>query len=164
MPYLEEQGEVTCEQLDCKARASTRTVPINTLRDRGWYIPWASEGEEAWCPEHGPIGQLQNAAKQAQAQVDREAVTTPTPWPVSEPPERAVPRDELDQALPVINDYPTIQPLVVKDIEARMTVGLARYGTLLQPHNGRDMLRDAYDEALDLVVYLRGCIYERDGE
>jgi hypothetical protein len=34
--------------------------------------------------------------------------------------------------------------------------------TPLQPHNGRDALADAYQEALDLVVYLRQEIAERE--
>ena len=49
------------------------------------------------------------------------------------------------------------------DMLDRDTVGRKRYGTRLQPHNGRDALVDAYQEALDLVVYLRQAIYERDG-
>ena len=40
----------------------------------------------------------------------------------------------------------------------------AKYGVGLQPHNGRDVLRDAYEEALDLCVYLRQAIFERDGK
>jgi hypothetical protein len=54
-----------------------------------------------------------------------------------------------------------IQDLVIEDIEARKKVGLERYGTLLQAHNGRDALMDAYQEALDLAVYLRQAIEER---
>ena len=38
-----------------------------------------------------------------------------------------------------------------------------RYGTALQPHNGRDALLDAYEEALDLAMYLKQAIVERDG-
>ena len=66
-----------------------------------------------------------------------------------------------DQALPVPNDGPAIQDLVIADIEARKKVGLERYGTLLQAYNGRDALRDAYEEALDLAMYLRQEIEER---
>jgi hypothetical protein len=47
-------------------------------------------------------------------------------------------------------------------MEGRKVVGLKRYGTLLQPFNGRDALRDAYEEALDLAQYLRQAIEERD--
>lgn len=39
-------------------------------------------------------------------------------------------------------------------------MGLKKYGTVLQPNNGRDALVDAYQEALDLVVYLRQRIEE----
>src|SRR5581483_7882840 len=38
--------------------------------------------------------------------------------------------------------------------------GMRKYGMNLQPHNARDFLKDAYEEAMDLVVYLRGVLYE----
>lgn len=72
--------------------------------------------------------------------------------------------DTSEQPLPVKNDNPIIQELVIKDQHARLQLGIQRYGTGLQAHNGRDMLRDAYEEALDLCVYLRGVMYERDGK
>jgi len=68
-----------------------------------------------------------------------------------------------EQSLPKKNDKPCIQDLVVTDLIARKEVGIQRYGTTLQPFNGRDALRDAYEEALDLCNYLRQIIYERDG-
>lgn len=67
-----------------------------------------------------------------------------------------------DQPLPVPNGRPDIQSMVIADITARREVGISRYGTALQAHNGRDALRDAYEEALDLAVYLRQVIEERD--
>lgn len=69
---------------------------------------------------------------------------------------------EGDQPLPVRNDAPDIQSQVIADIEARRLVGIERYGTALQPHNGRDALRDAYEEALDLAMYLKQAMVERD--
>lgn len=69
-----------------------------------------------------------------------------------------------DQPLPVVNTHPDIQSMVIADIEARRQVGIQRYGTALQAHNGRDMLLDAYEEAMDLTIYLKGCMVERDGE
>jgi len=57
----------------------------------------------------------------------------------------------------------SIQALVRADLEAREAVGIERYGTPLQAHNGRDALRDAYEEALDLACYLRQALAERDG-
>lgn len=67
-----------------------------------------------------------------------------------------------EQPMPVPNDAVSIQALVRRDLEARETIGIQRYGTALQPHNGRDALRDAYEEALDLACYLRQAIEERD--
>ena len=72
---------------------------------------------------------------------------------------------EGDQPLPLRrDDLPAIQDLVIAEIEARKAVGLKRYGQLLKAHDGRDALQDAYEEAMDLTIYLRKCIYERDGK
>lgn len=67
-----------------------------------------------------------------------------------------------DQPLPVPNDRLLIHDLVAADIQARKELGTRRYGTPLQPFNGRDALLDAYQEALDLAVYLKQAIVERD--
>lgn len=66
-----------------------------------------------------------------------------------------------EQPMPTKNNGPCIQDLVIADIETRKAIGLQRYGTLLQPFNGRDALRDAYEEALDLCQYLRQALEER---
>lgn len=71
---------------------------------------------------------------------------------------------EGDQPLPIRSTSPDISDLVVVDLEARKKVGISRYGRALQAHNGRDAMRDAYEEALDLCNYLRQMIYERDGK
>lgn len=70
---------------------------------------------------------------------------------------------EWGQPPPVPNKYPDIPLLVKHDLMSRMQFGKAKYGTALQPHNGRDALKDAYEEALDLCQYLRQAMYERDG-
>ena len=69
----------------------------------------------------------------------------------------------LDQPAPKLNDRPAVWDLVLADMAERDAIGHVRYGTRLQPHNGRDVLKDAYAEALDLAVYLRQALYERDG-
>ena len=71
---------------------------------------------------------------------------------------------EKGQPMPEFNSNPILQELVMDDMQSRLKLGIQRYGTGLQADNGRDMLQDAYEEALDLCVYLRGVIYERDGE
>lgn len=51
---------------------------------------------------------------------------------------------------------------VMDDLKERAEAGKERYGTYLETHNGRDALMDAYQEALDLVMYLKQAILERD--
>lgn len=48
-----------------------------------------------------------------------------------------------------------IYPLVMADIEQRAQVGEVKYGERLKAFNGRNAMVDAYQEALDLAVYLR---------
>ena len=70
--------------------------------------------------------------------------------------------DTNSQPAPKPNDKPAVWSLVMKDMVDRDIFGAEKYRTRLQPWNGRDFLVDAYQEALDLCVYLRGAIYERD--
>ena len=66
-----------------------------------------------------------------------------------------------EQPIPVPNTTEPIINLVLRDLADRAIMGRVRYGTLLPAHNGRDALIDAYQEALDLAMYLRQCIEER---
>jgi hypothetical protein len=50
---------------------------------------------------------------------------------------------------------------VIADIRERERTGILVYGQALQPHNGRDALQDAYEEALDLACYLKQALLER---
>lgn len=67
-----------------------------------------------------------------------------------------------EQPAPKPNDGPVLWDLVIEDMRARNRVGRERYGVPLQAHNGRDALRDAYEECLDMAVYLKQAIVERD--
>lgn len=62
---------------------------------------------------------------------------------------------------PTPNESRPVWELVIEDMKARDQFGREKYGTPLQAHNGRDALVDAYQEALDLCVYLRTAIEER---
>lgn len=66
-----------------------------------------------------------------------------------------------DQPPPKPTTSPAIWDLVIADMRDRDNTGRQRYGTPLQADNGRDHLVDAYQEALDLVVYLRAEIERR---
>lgn len=69
-----------------------------------------------------------------------------------------------EQREPQPNASKPIWELVVEDMHARDHEGRRKYGTPLQANNGRDPLVDAYQEALDLCVYLRQTIEERDNQ
>lgn len=69
-----------------------------------------------------------------------------------------------EQDAPKVNNQPYVQDLVVGYIYERKRHGVNTYGTALQAHNGRDALRDAFEEAVDLTMYLAQALIERDGE
>ena len=51
---------------------------------------------------------------------------------------------------------PTLPPEIRADAEARRRLGIERYGLPLQRGNGRDMVIDGYQEALDGIAYAYG--------
>lgn len=77
-----------------------------------------------------------------------------------------------EQPQPFPNRNPSIHDLVTADLvrrgcyyvasdmQRRKDLGLERYKCYLQADNGRNMAQDAYEEALDLTVYARGCVEE----
>lgn len=62
---------------------------------------------------------------------------------------------EGDQAHPTPNDHPDVTELVISDLRGRRELGIGRYGTTLQPWNGRNALLDLYQELLDGAQYAR---------
>lgn len=67
---------------------------------------------------------------------------------------------DRDQVEPTPNDNPSCHDLVIADMAERKAFGLRKYNSLLQAHNGRSFTLDAYEEVLDLAVYLRGKLEE----
>ncbi|AVO25157.1 hypothetical protein KHQ84_gp157 [Rhodococcus phage Finch] len=61
---------------------------------------------------------------------------------------------EDEQPDPVANDEPSAHDIAIASLTERKEFGLKKYGTLLQVGNGRNSIKDAYEEAQDLVVYL----------
>ena len=53
---------------------------------------------------------------------------------------------------------------VKRDINAREEMGALKYGKYLTPNTHEDMLQHAYEEALDLVVYLKTLLLQRESE
>lgn len=69
---------------------------------------------------------------------------------------------------PTPNEHPPCWQMVIKDVfacgcpesladdmDARDQFGRAKYNVQLQPFNGRSAIKDAYQESLDLAVYLK---------
>ena len=52
--------------------------------------------------------------------------------------------------------------MVLTDLTNRALEGKEKYGEPLKAHNGRNALWDAYQEALDLAMYLRQAIEEQE--
>lgn len=65
------------------------------------------------------------------------------------------------EPMPIPTSSRPIWELVIEDMQDRDRMGREKYGTPLQAHNGRRPLVDAYQEVLDLAVYLRQSIEER---
>jgi hypothetical protein len=60
-----------------------------------------------------------------------------------------------------MNEEPIVDQ-VGRDLFERSRVGVRKYGTLLYANNGRDALKDAYEECLDQSMYLKQAMIERD--
>lgn len=92
----------------------------------------------------------------------RAAKVQPPPVPSSDAP------SVWDEVIADIGEGMTRMPVlrpaleaVVADMRERDALGRARYGTPLQPGNGRNALVDAYQEQLDTCAYLRQALLEK---
>lgn len=65
-----------------------------------------------------------------------------------------------DQPLPT-EGRQNVQDALIEMIKERRELGIQRYGRALQTFNGRDAVKDATEEALDLATYLMQVSLER---
>lgn len=70
---------------------------------------------------------------------------------------------ETDQPAPKPGGVP-VQAVLIEALKQRMDFGLKKYGRPLETHNGRDPLRDMWEEMLDMVSYFTQYILERGVE
>jgi|LakMenEpi03Aug12_release.lakeMendotaPanAssembly.Ray.scaffolds.fasta_scaffold377637_3 hypothetical protein len=59
-------------------------------------------------------------------------------------------------------DKQTSWDYVLEDIAKREKMGYNKYGKYLTANTNEDMLNHAYNEALDLVVYLRTLLLQKE--
>lgn len=101
----------------------------------------------------------------AMPQVMSHPPPTAPPWGAGL---RALDREEKaadrgGQPVPIHQEgEPSMHDLLMAEVEKRKSLGLSRYGTILQANNGRDALQDLLDELIDGCVYLMQLIRERD--
>jgi hypothetical protein len=69
---------------------------------------------------------------------------------------------EHDQKLPEPNERPVMHKVLTDLIDKRLAIGVERYGTGLQPMNGRDAYRDLVEELVDAAVYTLQIQHERE--
>ena len=53
---------------------------------------------------------------------------------------------------------------VLADLKSRAEMGKQKYGHYLETNNGRNALQDAYEEALDMCMYLKQKLLEEKGK
>jgi hypothetical protein len=57
-----------------------------------------------------------------------------------------------------------VAEVVLRDLQERIQMGESKYGMKLKTFNGRNALWDAYQECLDMALYLRQAIMEQEHE
>ena len=67
----------------------------------------------------------------------------------------------VDQPMPRHNNEPFVKDAVIAEINELCERRRQKYGTHLQPHNGRDALQDAYEELIDGALYPKQLLMER---
>ena len=138
-------------------RTNTRAKKIET-RAASFLDMW-----RRFPDERGPLSHAAKLLHDALAIPADPGPDKPTP------PESLVERPDMAMDLNTPQPAPKntgerIAPLVETDLRSRIEVGKATYGEELRAFNGRDALRDAYEEVLDAALYLRQAIYRRDGQ
>lgn len=71
-------------------------------------------------------------------------------------------REGDTQPMPVGTDGPIMHEVVIEALAQRLEVGIRRYGQPLQAFNGRNAAQDAFEEVLDLSVYLAQVMIETE--
>jgi hypothetical protein len=138
-------------------RASTAGVRANAERRAGITAVPSAEPRRLDWDQPAPEDLMDSLVADAEEEERRETASRSVVSTETEP----LRQRPGDQPLPVPrDDHPGTHREVIQDILARRDLGLNRYGSLLQPFNGRSFALDAYEEVLDLAVYLRGVVDE----
>lgn len=61
---------------------------------------------------------------------------------------------------PIPNNSEPVVNQVMHDLHRRKVMGIKKYGTPLQAHNGRCALQDLYEELMDATIYIKQKLLE----
>ncbi len=146
LEYFKAMGRKLEEEAAAKEGTKSNPVPCDTWSDAFAIC------READRPMWVLVGDLEDLARVYPSGKAEEPLPEIAP---ELPPDDEHRRLSKPEPAPAPNDSRPIWELVVEDMRARDQVGREKYGTPLQANNGRNPLIDAYQEALDLAVYLR---------
>ena len=145
--------EVEC--VECGSRAitfwgGTSYLPMSPLWDRQLLEAEAAEGDEE--DEEFEQEEAEEAEAPQVAELNRRLIERTAAY---EARERAF-LEEI-RRLKAVAGATGVEAQVCADIAARQRVGIAKYGTTLEgnPAGRVERIRHAYEEALDLPIYLR---------
>lgn len=71
-------------------------------------------------------------------------------------------RNHVRRLIDPLPGVDSVTDAVMVDLAERRKMGILKYGTELKSHNGRNALIDAYQEALDMCLYLKQRLMEDD--
>ena len=137
---------------------------IKEIRERDFIGSVEVEVDDEAQPMPNEDLALEEAAGAGPRPTDAVADPIPAPEDTAFNPEAHLPDEPLrtregDQVLPDGDEsVPDDQSLLIADVEARRQVGIQRYGQGHRPFNGRDTLKDWYEEQLDGLVYARSIV------
>ena len=145
-------GEFRCQTHDCllfQCKCWGNGLPIHKIMCPGEDCPGAREEAEKMAQDSEELENVRVAEGLGGQIVLQVAL-----------PERAN-REGDSQGLPTKNDLTDTQAWMIDWISKRRELGIRRYGTGLQPFNGRDSILDALEEAGDLFTYLANLYREQ---
>ena len=96
------------------------------------------------------------------AELQRAQPSYPVDPPVG-PGDLSAPPPSLDMNREQDDPKPGLQSVtdcVISDLQARRIASIPKYGSELKTHNGRNPMLDAYQELLDLTLYIRQLLAE----
>jgi len=142
---------------DAYAAARERNVGLDER------LPWNGVERAAWFNPSLAFVAFMNFVEPPEAVLGALAalIATRAGYVVLPPPQASpVSNERRSVWAAVVEDAGTfvnasVRELIVDDMRTRDAVGRERYGYPLQAFNGRDALRDVYEESLDQAVYLR---------